>query len=209
MGSPADTDIKLVGVEWMEVPISRHECKALLTSLANLWPKMLFPFSDRWTPSDPSRPHYPKQEIMPAEKGIENQTILTISRALNPPSNLPSIQKRVGGMSSGWIISDRGTTLNVCQIKVSASGLTSGLSVLTVVRAHQTSIGKKQQSSYVSQGKLFLLNYVDLTARHILKVMQKPVKFSVKVNKGTRAECDVQGKEACSYFKKTLFLDSG
>lgn len=124
MGSPADTDIKLVGVEWMEVPISRHcECKALLTSLANLWPKMLFPFSDRWTPSALSRPHFPKQEIMPAEKGIENQTILTTSRALSPPSNLPSIQKGVGGMSSGWIISDRGTTLNVCQIKVSASGL--------------------------------------------------------------------------------------
>lgn len=99
LGSPADTDIKLVGVEWAEVPIFWHlEFKALLTSLESLWPKVLFPFLDRQTLSAPSRPHFSKQEIMSAEKGIENQSTLTTSRALfNESSFRSAVYLKYGG----------------------------------------------------------------------------------------------------------------
>lgn len=127
---------------------------------------------------------------MSAEKGTKNQTTLTTSRVLfNESSFRSAIHPKNGGqhvvrVDYFW----QSTTLNVFQIKLSTSRLSSQtLSPYSVIRAHQTLIGKKEQCSYVSQGKLPLLNQVDLAARcarHTLKLVWKRVK----------------GKEACSYF---------
>lgn len=52
-----------MGVGWIKIPfINQSFHKALLTSLSSLWPKMFYPFCDRWAPSSLSRASFSKQD---------------------------------------------------------------------------------------------------------------------------------------------------